>query len=186
MVSSLIAKRFFSSSLLSKSIIHPTASSSRSFNTNAMRNYDDQNDDVERRSEFSSPRIACRDDIFLDVLDPFFPTRSLSRVLNMMDQFMDNSFLSTPRGIGAGAGVRRGWNMRETEDALLLRVDMPGLGQEEEICVYLYQRSSHFTNWVSIWEFIDVGYRNLGAKRTCFFVGFLTGRGHGVTLWPRE
>ncbi|WVZ20157.1 hypothetical protein V8G54_007479 [Vigna mungo] len=65
----------------------------------------------------------------------------------MMDQFMDNPFLSAPRGIGAGAGVHCGWNARETEDALLFRVDMPRLGKEEEICVYLYQRSSHFTNW---------------------------------------
>ncbi|WVZ17692.1 hypothetical protein V8G54_010674 [Vigna mungo] len=68
------------------------------------------------------------------------------------------------------------------EDALLLRVDMPRLGKEEEICVYIYQRSSHFTNW----EFIDVGYRNLGAKKTCFSAGFLTGTGYGVTLWPRK
>nr|KYP68113.1 hypothetical protein KK1_021730 [Cajanus cajan] len=49
----------------------------------------------------------------------------------MVDQFMDNPFLSPPRGIGAGAGVRRGWDARETEDALLLRVDMPGLGKED-------------------------------------------------------
>ncbi|QCD88905.1 heat shock 22 kDa protein, mitochondrial-like isoform X2 [Vigna unguiculata] len=131
MASSLIAKRFFSSSLLSKSLLRPAASASRSFNTNAMRNYDNQNDDVERHSERYYPRTARRDDIFSDVLDPFFPTRSLSQVLNMMDQFIDNPFLSSPRGIGAGAGARRGWDARETEDALLLRVDMPGLGKED-------------------------------------------------------
>lgn len=49
----------------------------------------------------------------------------------MMDQVMDNPFLSASRGIGAGAGVRRGWDARETEDALHLRVDMPGLGKED-------------------------------------------------------
>ncbi|KAE8727703.1 Heat shock 22 kDa protein [Hibiscus syriacus] len=32
----------------------------------------------------------------LDVLDPFSPTRSLSQVLNLMDQFTDHPFLSSP------------------------------------------------------------------------------------------
>lgn len=64
-----------------------------------------------------------------DVVDPLWPSRSLSQVLNMMDQFMDNPFLSTSRGIGAG--LRRGWDVRETEDALNLRVDMPGLDKED-------------------------------------------------------
>lgn len=68
--------------------------------------------------------------LFIDVFDPFSPTRSLSQVLNMMDQLMDNPYLSASRGIGAG-GARRGWDARETEDALLLRVDMPGLGKED-------------------------------------------------------
>ncbi|WVZ02753.1 hypothetical protein V8G54_023559 [Vigna mungo] len=122
-------KGFFSSSLLSKSIIRPAALASRSFNTNAMRNYDDWNDDVERRSEFSSPCTVRRDDIFSNVL---------SQVLNMMDQFMDNPFLFVPHNIGAGARVHCGWNVRETEDALLLRMDMPRLGKEEEICDMLF------------------------------------------------
>ncbi|XP_020214905.1 heat shock 22 kDa protein, mitochondrial isoform X2 [Cajanus cajan] len=132
MASSLPLKRFLSSPILSRSLLRPaaSASASRSFNTNAMRHYDDDRD-VDRRSERSSPRTSRRDDIFADALDPFFPTRSLSQVLNMVDQFMDNPFLSPPRGIGAGAGVRRGWDARETEDALLLRVDMPGLGKED-------------------------------------------------------
>lgn len=34
-------------------------------------------------------------------------------------------------GIEASTGVRRGWDARETEDALHLRVDMPGLGKED-------------------------------------------------------
>ncbi|XP_028195520.1 heat shock 22 kDa protein, mitochondrial-like isoform X1 [Glycine soja] len=137
MASSLIAKRFLSSSLLSRSLLRPAASAShRSFNTNAMRQYDNRADDhstdIDRHSERSFPSTARRDDIFSgNVLDPFFPTRSLSQVLNMMDQVMDNPFLSASRGIGAGSGVRRGWDARETEDALHLRVDMPGLGKED-------------------------------------------------------
>ena len=64
-----------------------------------------------------------------EVFDPFSPTRSLSQVLNLMDQFMENPFLSAPRG--TGSGLRRGWDARETDDALHLRVDMPGLGKED-------------------------------------------------------
>ncbi|XP_027355764.1 heat shock 22 kDa protein, mitochondrial-like isoform X2 [Abrus precatorius] len=135
MASSLTVKRFLSSSLLSRSLLRSTASASRSFNTNAMRQYnehaDDRSVDVDRRSDNSFPRTARREDIISDVFDPFFPTRSLSQVLNVMDQLMDNPFLSASRGIGAGVGARRGWDARETEDGLLLRVDMPGLGKED-------------------------------------------------------
>lgn len=63
------------------------------------------------------------------MLDPFSPTRSLSQVLNLMDQFMENPYISASRGIGAG--IRRGWDAKETEDGLVLRVDMPGLGKED-------------------------------------------------------
>ncbi|KAJ1389025.1 Tubulin/FtsZ, C-terminal [Sesbania bispinosa] len=78
---------------------------------------------VDRRYDRYTTR---RDDFFYDVFDPFSPTWILSQVLNMMDQFMENPFLSTSYGIGAG--VRCGWDARETKDALC--VDMPGLGKE--------------------------------------------------------
>lgn len=42
---------------------------------------------------------------------------------------MDHPFFSAPGGVGAAA--RRGWEARETEDALQLRVEMPGLGKED-------------------------------------------------------
>ncbi|WJX43681.1 Heat shock 22 kDa protein, mitochondrial [Trifolium repens] len=134
MASSLAVKRLLSSTnLLSKSLRPVASTTSRSFNTNAMRQYDehsdDRNVDIDRRSDRSFPRTR-RDDLFSDVFDPFSPTRSLSQVLNMVDQLMDNPFLSASRGIGAG-GVRRGWDAKETEDALLLRVDMPGLSKED-------------------------------------------------------
>nr|P46254.1 RecName: Full=Heat shock 22 kDa protein, mitochondrial; Flags: Precursor [Pisum sativum]CAA60120.1 heat shock protein [Pisum sativum] len=125
MASSLALKRFLSSGLLSSSFLRPVASSaSRSFNTNAMRQYDqhsdDRNVDVYRHS---FPRTR-RDDLLLsDVFDPFSPPRSLSQVLNMVDLLTDNPVLS--------AASRRGWDARETEDALFLRLDMPGLGKED-------------------------------------------------------
>nr|AEX97054.1 mitochondrial heat shock protein [Copaifera officinalis] len=135
---SLALKRLLYSgpAISSRSLIRTVprmVSASRSFNTNAMRDYDDGNGrslDVDRRSDRSVPRGDRRDDLFPDVFDPFSPTRSLSQVLNLMDQFVDNPFLSASRGIGAG-GLRRGWDAKETEDALFLRVDMPGLGKDD-------------------------------------------------------
>ena len=47
-----------------------------------------------------------------------------------MDQFMENPYLAASRGIGA-VGTRRGWDVKETDDALLLRMDMPGLDKED-------------------------------------------------------
>lgn len=42
---------------------------------------------------------------------------------------MDNPFLSTYGGMGTGR--RRSWEATEGDDALHLRVDMPGLGKED-------------------------------------------------------
>ncbi|XP_019413589.1 PREDICTED: heat shock 22 kDa protein, mitochondrial-like isoform X2 [Lupinus angustifolius] len=131
MATSLVLNRSLSS-LLSRSL-RPISSISRSFNTNAMRQFDDKTDEQRNveRSDRSLPRR--RDDFFSDVFNPFSSTRSLSQVLNLMDQFVENPFLNASRGIGAGAGagVNRGWDAKETDDALLLRVDMPGLGKED-------------------------------------------------------
>ncbi|XP_019450874.1 PREDICTED: heat shock 22 kDa protein, mitochondrial-like isoform X2 [Lupinus angustifolius] len=131
MASSLLLNRSLSSSLLPS--LRSLSSLSRSFNTNAVRHFDnttDQNRNLDH-TDRSLPRR--RDDSFPDVFDPFSPTRSLSQVLNMMDQLIENPFLNASRGIGAGggAGFRRGWDAKETKEALLLRVDMPGLGKED-------------------------------------------------------
>ncbi|KAJ0104939.1 hypothetical protein Patl1_18499 [Pistacia atlantica] len=121
-----------STSTLFSKLLRP-ASLSRSFNTNAqLSNRDDgnRNVDVERRSDRS---VSARRDassspsFFPDVFDPFSPTRSLSQVLNLMDQFMDNPFFS--RGIASPS--RRGWDVKEDKDTLLLRMDMPGLSKED-------------------------------------------------------
>ncbi|PON87879.1 Small heat shock protein HSP [Trema orientale] len=147
MASSLALKRLLSSNLRTKSplsspirpIANSPANASRHFNTNAERDYDDGEGsderglDIDRRSDRFDPRRLGRDDFLSEVFDPFSPTRSLSQVLNLMDQFMENPFLSAaaPSSRGVGSGLRRGWDARETEDALHLRVDMPGLGKED-------------------------------------------------------
>lgn len=63
------------------------------------------------------------------MFDPFAPTRSLSQVFNLMDQLMENPFLVTSRGMGGGS--KRGWDVREDDDSLLMKIDMPGLGKED-------------------------------------------------------
>lgn len=69
-------------------------------------------------------------DEIVDVFDPFSTTRSLSQVLNLMDQFMEDPFLAASRGVGAGS--RRGsWDVKEDNDTLYIRLDMPGLGKED-------------------------------------------------------
>ncbi|KAK6145663.1 hypothetical protein DH2020_022483 [Rehmannia glutinosa] len=122
MASSLALKRLVSSNLLSRSLRPAYAvaqpASSRLFNTNAVREYDsdDRDVDVDRRPD---RRVFSP---FSDVFGPF-PTRSsLSQILNMMDQFMESPVTS---------GIRRNWDARETGDGLHLRVDMPGLGKED-------------------------------------------------------
>ncbi|XP_010053470.2 small heat shock protein, chloroplastic isoform X1 [Eucalyptus grandis] len=105
----------------------------RSFNTSSqMRRYDedDSDVDVERRSDRAVSRRREPGLFSGNVFDPFSPTRSLSQVLNLMDQFMESPFLAASRGMGA-AGSRRGWDVKEDDSALYLRMDMPGLSRED-------------------------------------------------------
>ncbi|XP_039691133.1 uncharacterized protein [Medicago truncatula] len=63
-----------------------------------MRQYDEHSDKsnvADRRHAYRSFSCTGRDDFLSDV--------------NMVDQLMDNPFLSASRGIGSG-GVRRGWD----------------------------------------------------------------------------
>ncbi|KAE8720181.1 Heat shock 22 kDa protein [Hibiscus syriacus] len=135
-MASLALKRLVSSNIFNSSLrmVRPMAiasPTSRLFNSNAMREFDSDGDE----SEFSDDRRRVRslsrrgDGFFSDAFDPFSPARNLSQVLNMMNQFMENPFVAASRGIGGG--LRRSWNAKETEDALNLRIDMPGLGKED-------------------------------------------------------
>ncbi|CAK9321609.1 unnamed protein product [Citrullus colocynthis] len=136
MASSIALRRLAASS--AAKLFSPVRSASvlpsvgRSFNTNAqMTNYadDDRSVDVDRGSDRSISRSRDRFPGFADVFDPFSPTRSLSQVLNLMDQLMEDPFLAASRGVGAGS--RRGWDVREDDNALYLRMDMPGLSKED-------------------------------------------------------
>ncbi|KAK4796687.1 hypothetical protein SAY86_029013 [Trapa natans] len=129
MVASVVS-RVSSPTLIRSAAVAPAAV--RSLNTNAqMKSYEeeyDRGDEVDRRHDRTVSRHR-EPSFFSDVFDPFSQTRSLSQVLNMMDQFMESPFL-TSRSV-RGGGSRRSWDVKEAEDALFLRMDMPGLGKED-------------------------------------------------------
>ncbi|XAR66134.1 hypothetical protein NMG60_11012237 [Bertholletia excelsa] len=134
-------------------------SGSRSFNTNVAYDFDEDDEhnlDVDRRSSRSVHRgefapnspgnwsslsfwflfllgsfhslRALSNGMHLDLSNSFPTTRSLNQILNVMDRFMDHPFATASRGFGAGP--RRSWDVKETDDGLYLRIDMPGLGKE--------------------------------------------------------
>ncbi|KAG5538476.1 hypothetical protein RHGRI_019150 [Rhododendron griersonianum] len=94
---------------------------------------DERSLDIDRRGGRTGRAVSRRRDpitsLFSDVLDPFSPTRSLSQILNLMDQFLDDPFIAASRGMGAGS--RRGFNVKEDDNALYMRIEMPGLDKED-------------------------------------------------------
>ncbi|KAK6161506.1 hypothetical protein DH2020_004887 [Rehmannia glutinosa] len=116
MASSLALRR--ATGLFSRLRVSPAAVSHRCFSTDSQVtpfDDDDQRVDVSRRPDSS---VSRRRDSF----------PSLNQMLNMMDQLFDSPLQSTSRGIG---GHSRGWNVREDDDALYLRVDLPGLDKDQ-------------------------------------------------------
>ncbi|KAK2969443.1 hypothetical protein RJ640_012843 [Escallonia rubra] len=117
----------------------------RSFSTESdqVTTYQDQDRsvDVDRGSDRSVSRrrdFGPAPALFSDAFDPFSPTRSLSQVLNLMDQLIENPFAAATRGVGAGTA--RGWDVREDEKALHIKMDMPGVGKEG-VKVYVEQNT---------------------------------------------
>ncbi|KAF3645083.1 Heat shock 22 kDa protein, mitochondrial [Capsicum annuum] len=135
MATSLALRRATTSPLFNR-LVNPVRSASvfRSFNTNTqMTTYDDDDRSVEvdRRPDRSvSRRQDAFPSFFSDVFDPFSPPRSVSQLLNMMDQMMNSPFAAAPHAMGAGNPSRRGWDVREDDDALYIKMDMPGLDKE--------------------------------------------------------
>jgi HSP20 family protein len=115
------------------------AGGSRAYNTGAqLRRHerDESDDDSGRGYDTRRPtRDATMPAFFSDVFrDPFSAPQSLGRLLSLMDD------LATPAGRAGAATLRRGWNAKESEEALLLRVDMPGL-VKEHVKVWAEQNS---------------------------------------------
>ncbi|KAF6151551.1 hypothetical protein GIB67_007931 [Kingdonia uniflora] len=136
MASSMLLRRTTTvSSFLTKLLqpVRSTVATTRYLNTNTqMRDHGDTTDeersiDIDRRQDQSISHRAPT--VFSGVFDPFYPTRSLNQVLNMMDQLMDVD--PVRRGFTAPvSAARRGWDVKESEDGLHFRIDMPGLGKD--------------------------------------------------------
>ncbi|CAI9095827.1 OLC1v1031849C1 [Oldenlandia corymbosa var. corymbosa] len=141
MASSLALRRAASASIkklfdnAQSPLVRPLASApsaARSFNTNASQvaSYDEGDREVQRRPDTAvSGRRELFPSIFSDVFDPFSTTRTVGQLMNMMDQFMQDPFFGG-RGTGPAAISRRGWDLKEEDDALYLKMDMPGVDKE--------------------------------------------------------
>ncbi|XP_030538207.1 23.6 kDa heat shock protein, mitochondrial-like [Rhodamnia argentea] len=135
MASRLALRRALASAISGNKLASPVRSASvapfmtgtRSFNTGIQVTRADEGSeavDVDRTPDRSVSRRRDRSLApFSDFFDPFAPTRSLSQVLNLMDQLMEDP-LQAFRG-----GSRRGWEVKEDDKALQLRIDMPGLSK---------------------------------------------------------
>ncbi|KAJ0261796.1 23.5 kDa heat shock protein [Hirschfeldia incana] len=111
--SSLVLRRLLSSSVIPRSV--RPAASLRLFNTNAAARSYEQGDDT--RNHRSNRTVSPRRGDFFSV------------VLNFMDQLDQTPIVSSStRG---AMGVRRGWDAKEKDDGLHLRIDMPGLSRED-------------------------------------------------------
>ncbi|KAF8380489.1 hypothetical protein HHK36_027976 [Tetracentron sinense] len=140
MASAIALRGATASNLFNKKLLNPVRylatvpSSSRPFNTSAQKRDSDNADRsvaIDRRPEMSVSRRRESPVIpFTDVFDPFSQAWSLSQVMNLMDQFMEDPFLAASRGMGAGSRGA-GWDVKEDEEALYVRMDMPGLGKED-------------------------------------------------------
>ncbi|KAI3917455.1 hypothetical protein MKX01_029247 [Papaver californicum] len=137
-------KRTISTPNLLNKIFHPIRStvipsSTRFFSDSSSSstqmqnlNENERGIDIDRTSSDSLSRRRGNPTLFSDVLDPFTPSTSLSSLFNMMDNFMDSPFTNPRGGVGGGGiGLRRGWDAREDENCLCLKIDMPGLSKEE-------------------------------------------------------
>ncbi|GAB4825920.1 hypothetical protein Ancab_008787 [Ancistrocladus abbreviatus] len=66
--------------------------------------------------------------MFPDIFDPLWPRMGLRQALSLTDGFVANLYPSASHCPGAGS--RCGWDVKETADALHLRLDMPGLAKD--------------------------------------------------------
>ncbi|RWR89937.1 small heat shock protein, chloroplastic-like protein isoform X2 [Cinnamomum micranthum f. kanehirae] len=111
-----------------RSLAAPTAV--QSFTTNVQRHdlERDRSIDIDCRGRPALPlkRMDDTPSFFADLFDTFIPA-NLTHMMNMMEQIENLSAME--RGMGGGA--RRAWDVKEEDDALYLRIDLPGLGKED-------------------------------------------------------
>ncbi|KAM3209063.1 hypothetical protein ACQJBY_063635 [Aegilops geniculata] len=97
----------------------------RPYNTQAkeVSRYDDDDDD-----DYSGRDLVLPSFFSQDVLDPLGAPTSMARLLSLMEDVASQTSLSSAAGAGASRLAR--WVTKEDDDAVYLKVPMPGLTKE--------------------------------------------------------
>jgi len=100
--------------------------------------------DIQRRDEgaLAQDRMSALSPLrAFDWIDSVFPTRDLRSMIDTMDRMFDDPFFSPAAPSPARRrGGRVPWDFKESDDAYLMRLDMPGL-DKEEVKVYVEEDS---------------------------------------------